>query len=151
MTMLDRRLNAYRPDLADERLTGRVEAARFTAGAPMQVSASVVDLRAEPRMDSGPQTQMIFGDPVRVFEEMDGWSWVRAERDGYTGYVSSAALEQTAGAETHLVIVPRTFVYPALICVSRTPRHCRSALAYASSAQPKRAVRNMRCWKAARR
>ena len=47
MTMLDRRLNAYRPDLADERLTGQVEAARFTAGAPMQVSASVVDLRAE--------------------------------------------------------------------------------------------------------
>lgn len=112
MTMLDRRLNAYRPDLADERLSGQVEAARFTAGTPMQVSASVVDLRAEPRMDSGPQTQMIFGDHVRVFEEMDGWSWVQAERDGYTGYVSSAALEQSAGIETHLVIVPRTFVYP---------------------------------------
>ncbi|PQZ31087.1 peptidase P60 [Ochrobactrum vermis] len=112
MTMLDRRLNAYRPDLADERLTGQVEAARFTAGTPMQVSASVVDLRAEPRMDSGPQTQMIFGDRVRVFEEMDGWSWVQAERDGYTGYVSAAALEQPAGTETHLVIVPRTFVYP---------------------------------------
>ncbi|MEJ5020799.1 NlpC/P60 family protein [Ochrobactrum vermis] len=110
--MLDRRLNAYRPDLADERLTGQVEAARFTAGTPMQVSASVVDLRAEPRMDSGPQTQMIFGDRVRVFEEMDGWSWVQAERDGYTGYVSAAALEQPAGTETHLVIVPRTFVYP---------------------------------------
>ncbi|MHC5231563.1 C40 family peptidase [Brucella sp. LJL56] len=110
--MLDRRLNAYRPDLADERLTGQVEAARFTAGTPMQVSASVVDLRSEPRMDSGPQTQMIFGDHVRVFEEMDGWSWVQAERDGYTGYVSSAALEQPAGIETHLVIVPRTFVYP---------------------------------------
>ncbi|MCH4541169.1 NlpC/P60 family protein [Ochrobactrum sp. POC9] len=110
--MLDRRLNAYRPDLADERLSGQVEAARFTAGTPMQVSASVVDLRAEPRMDSGPQTQMIFGDHVRVFEEMDGWSWVQAERDGYTGYVSSAALEQPAGIETHLVIVPRTFVYP---------------------------------------
>ncbi|NKC22608.1 C40 family peptidase [Ochrobactrum oryzae] len=112
MTMLDRRLNAYRPDLADERLSGQVEAARFTAGTPMQVSAPVVDLRAEPRMDSGPQTQMIFGDRVRVYEEMDGWSWVQAERDGYTGYVSSAALEQPAGTETHLVIVPRTFVYP---------------------------------------
>ncbi len=112
MTMLDRRLNAYRPDLADERLTGQVEAARFTAGTPMQVSASVVDLRSEPRMDSGPQTQMIFGDRVRVFEEMDGWSWMQAERDGYTGYVAAAALEQLAGTETHLVIVPRTFVYP---------------------------------------
>ncbi|WP_173405891.1 NlpC/P60 family protein [Brucella intermedia] len=110
--MLDRRLNAYRPDLADERLTGQVEAARFAAGTPMQVSAPVVDLRGEPRMDSGPQTQMIFGDSVRVFEEMDGWSWVQAERDGYTGYVSSAALERPAGEATHMVVVPRTFVYP---------------------------------------
>ena len=112
MTMLDRRLNAYRPDLADERLTGQVEAARFAAGTPMQVSAPVVDLRGEPRMDSGPQTQMIFGDSVRVFEEMDGWSWVQAERDGYTGYVSSAALERPSGEATHMVVVPRTFVYP---------------------------------------
>ncbi len=112
MTMLDRRLNAYRPDLADERLTGQVEAARFIGGIPMQVSAPVVDLRAEPRMDSGPQTQMIFGDSVRVFEEMDGWSWVQAERDGYTGYVSAAALERPAGDATHMVVVPRTFIYP---------------------------------------
>lgn len=112
MTMLDRRLNAYRPDLADERLTGQVEAARFTAGIQMRVSAPVVDLRAEPRMDSGPQTQMIFGDSVRVFEEMDGWSWVQAERDGYTGYVSAAALERPAGDATHMVVVPRTFIYP---------------------------------------
>ncbi|WP_273726450.1 NlpC/P60 family protein [Brucella gallinifaecis] len=109
--MLDRRLNAYRPDLADERLNGQVEASRFTAGTLMQVSDSVVDLRAEPRPDSGPQTQIIFGDLVRVFEEQEGWCWVQAERDGYTGYVSAASLEKPARETTHMVIVPRTFVY----------------------------------------
>lgn len=112
MSMLDRRLNAYRPDLADERLSGKVEASRFTAGTLMQVSASVVDLRSEPRPDSGPQTQIIFGDLVRVFEEQDGWSWVQAERDGYTGYVSSASLKKPGADATHMVIVPRTFIYP---------------------------------------
>lgn len=112
MSMLDRRLNAYRPDLADERLSGQVEASRFTTGTLMQVCASVVDLRGEPRPDSGPQTQVIFGDMVRVFEEQDGWCWVQAERDGYTGYVSEASLEKPAGEATHMVIVPRTFVYP---------------------------------------
>lgn len=112
MSMLDRRLNAYRPDLADERLSGKVKASRFTAGTLMQVSASVVDLRAEPRPDSGPQTQIIFGDMVRVFEEQDGWSWVQAERDGYTGYVSAASLEKPGADVTHMVIVPRTFIYP---------------------------------------
>lgn len=110
--MLDRRLNAYRPDLADERLSGQVEASHFTAGTLMQVTDSVVDLRAEPRPDSGPQTQIIFGDSVRVFEEQDGWSWVQAERDGYTGYISAASLAKPAGEPTHMVIVPRTFVYP---------------------------------------
>lgn len=110
--MLDRRLNAYRPDLADERLSGKVEASRFTAGTLMQASASVVDLRSEPRPDSGPQTQIIFGDMVRVFEEQDGWSWAQAERDGYTGYVSSASLEKPGADATHMVIVPRTFIYP---------------------------------------
>ncbi|MBC8716333.1 NlpC/P60 family protein [Ochrobactrum sp. Marseille-Q0166] len=109
--MLDRRLNAYRPDLADERLNGQVEASRFTAGTLMQVSDSVVDLRSEPRPDSGPQTQIIFGDLVRVFEEQEGWCWVQAERDGYTGYVSAASLEKPARETTHMVIVPRTFVY----------------------------------------
>ncbi|OYR10442.1 C40 family peptidase [Brucella grignonensis] len=110
--MLDRRLNAYRPDLADERLSGKVEASRFTTDTLMQVSASVVDLRSEPRPDSGPQTQIIFGDMVRVFEEQDGWSWVQAERDGYTGYVSSTSLEKPTADATHMVIVPRTFIYP---------------------------------------
>ncbi|NKB83191.1 C40 family peptidase [Ochrobactrum grignonense] len=112
MSMLDRRLNAYRPDLADERLSGKVEASRFTTDTLMQVSASVVDLRSEPRPDSGPQTQIIFGDMVRVFEEQDGWSWVQAERDGYTGYVSSTSLEKPTADATHMVIVPRTFIYP---------------------------------------
>lgn len=112
MSMLDRRLNAYRPDLADERLSGKVEASRFTTGTLMQVSASVIDLRSEPRPDSGPQTQIIFGDMVRVFEEQDGWSWVQAERDGYTGYISSASLEKPTADATHMVIVPRTFIYP---------------------------------------
>jgi len=113
VSMLDRRLNAYRPDLADERLSGKVEASRFTTGTLMQVSAAVVDLRSEPRPDSGPQTQIIFGDMVRVFEEQDGWSWVQAERDGYTGYVSSASLEKPTADATHMVIVPRTFIYPS--------------------------------------
>ncbi|NKC03448.1 C40 family peptidase [Brucella haematophila] len=112
VTTLDRRLNAYRADLADERLTDKVEAARFIAGTEMQVTASVVDLRSEPRPDSGPQTQIIYGDTVRVFEEMDGWCWVQAERDGYTGYVSASFIEKPQGAATHMVTVPRSFVYP---------------------------------------
>lgn len=112
MTTLDHRLNIYRPDLADERLRGVVEARRFTSGKPMQVAAPVLDLRAEPNARSGPQTQILLGDRVQVFEEKDGWCWVQAERDGYTGYVPAESLEQPGPAHTHVVMVPRTFVYP---------------------------------------
>lgn len=112
MTTLDRRLNAFRPDLADASLAGKVEAAHFSQGTDMRVSVPVVDLRAQARLDSGPQTQLIFGDTVKVFEDDDGWCWVQATRDGYTGYVSDNSLEKRVAKPTHIVSVPRTFVYP---------------------------------------
>ena len=41
MPDLDPRLNAYRPDLADAALEGRVAAARFVTGRPGQVARGV--------------------------------------------------------------------------------------------------------------
>ena len=43
--MLDRRLNAYRTDLAEKRLEGRVEALRFVEGKPARVIASATAMR----------------------------------------------------------------------------------------------------------
>ena len=42
---LCRRRNAYRPDLADQRLEGQVQAARFVAGTLKQVRAPAVPMR----------------------------------------------------------------------------------------------------------
>ncbi|MCO5155730.1 MAG: NlpC/P60 family protein [Aquamicrobium sp.] len=110
--LLDRRLNAFRPDLADARLQGRVEAARFVTGAEARVAAPVLDLRSAPRADAGLDTQLILGDEVRVFEEADGFAWVQAGRDSYVGYVEAAGLVVPAvHAPTHVVSVPRTFLY----------------------------------------
>ena len=44
MSDLDRRLNAYRADLADARLEGRVDARRFTGGEPAEIAAAVASL-----------------------------------------------------------------------------------------------------------
>jgi len=111
-TPLDRRLNAFRLDLADARLEGRVEAARFVAGRPARVAVPVLDMRNAPRTDAGLDTQLILGDAVRVFEEAGGFAWVQANRDSYVGYVEAAGLAAPAAhAPTHVVTVPRTFVY----------------------------------------
>ena len=85
MTDLDRRLHAFRPDLADVALEGRVEAERFTEGQPGVVRVGVADLRREPDAATGIDTQLLFGEVVTVFDVRDGWAWVRNQRDGYVG------------------------------------------------------------------
>ena len=70
MTTLDRRLHAHRPDLADARLEGKVDANRFTAGTPARIGAPVADVHSAPRSDAGMDTQFLHGDAVRVFERL---------------------------------------------------------------------------------
>ncbi|MGN6535155.1 MAG: peptidase P60, partial [Mesorhizobium sp.] len=112
MTVRDRRLHAFRSDLADKRLEGEVEAARFVTGRPARIAVPVADVRREPRPDSGIDTQFLFGDDVTVFDEAAGFAWVQGARDGYVGYVATSALAGRDHAPTHLVSVPRTFLYP---------------------------------------
>lgn len=112
MTARDARLHAFRSDLADARLKGKVSADRFVTGRPARITASVTDVRKAPRPDAGVNTQVLFGDDVLVFEEAEGWAWVQAERDGYVGYVGATMLGAREHAPTHIVTAPRTFLYP---------------------------------------
>ncbi|UVC15621.1 C40 family peptidase [Mesorhizobium onobrychidis] len=112
MTARDARLHAFRSDLADARLKGEVAADRFVAGRPARIAASVADVRKAPRPEAGVNTQLLFGDDVLVFEDVEGWAWIQAERDGYVGYVADTVLSARAHAPTHVVSVPRTFLYP---------------------------------------
>lgn len=110
MTAPDRRLHAFRPDLASSDLQGRVEAARFVEGRPARIAAPVVDMRPVPRADSGIDTQLLHGARVRIFEEREGWAWLQADADGYVGYAPASALGTVAEA-THVVVAQRSFVY----------------------------------------
>lgn len=112
MTARDARLHAFRSDLADARLKGEVTADRFVAGRPARIAASVADVRKAPRPDAGVNTQLLFGNDVLVFEDVEGWAWIQAERDGYVGYVADTVLSARDHAPTHIVSVPRTFLYP---------------------------------------
>ncbi len=108
----DPRLNAYRPDLADESLRGQVEATRFTAGDARRVRRGSLYLRQAPGAESGVVSELLFGETVRVFEDKAGWAWLRNETDGYVGYAQSDGLDATAHATTHSVAVLRTWLYP---------------------------------------
>lgn len=110
-TKLDRRLNIFRPDLADEKLQGKVQAERFVKGVPGQITVPVIGLRPKPDLSTGIDTEMLLGETLQVFERNNGWAWVQADADGYAGYLPETAFGETV-AVTHRIVAPRTFLYP---------------------------------------
>ncbi|MGJ3262098.1 MAG: C40 family peptidase [Salinarimonas sp.] len=109
----DRRLTLARPDLADVALEGTVAAARYVAPTRRRVRAPLVDLRPQPRLDVGIDTQALMGEAVEVLDvDEEGFAFVRLARDGYVGYLSADALGEAEPAPTHRVAALRSFLYP---------------------------------------
>jgi hypothetical protein len=110
---LDPRLHAFRPDLADIRLKGKVESARFVEGAVRRAVASNAPLKRTPRADATLESEILRGELFAVFEDAaEGWSWGQLETDGYVGFVPTDALGATAPEPTHRIVALRTFIYP---------------------------------------
>lgn len=112
MTIHDKRMLAFRPDLADARLKDQITSEKFVTGRTARIAASFADVLKEPRPDAGLNTQLLRGDEVLVFEEVNGWAWIQGGRDKYVGYVASGVLGDSLAASTHCVSAPRTFIYP---------------------------------------
>jgi cell wall-associated NlpC family hydrolase len=111
MMMLDKRLNAYRNDLADVRLKGEVDAPQFREGSLMQMNAPIATLHRAPAPDAPQETQVLFGETMRVFDIAEGWTWVQLQRDGYVGYLQQEFLSSKIHEATHHVTVPSTLLY----------------------------------------
>lgn len=109
---LDPRRHAVRPDLAALSLRGQVAAPRYAAGIVRQVARPAVPLRREPNAKLGLDTEALYGELVKVYDEADGWAWMQLERDRYVGYMPSSALTAEILPATHRVAALGTFVYP---------------------------------------
>jgi cell wall-associated NlpC family hydrolase len=110
---LDPRLNAFRPDLADEMLRGRVQAERFASGELYEIADAIVPMHSAPRFDATRMTELLYGERVKVFAVEEGWAWVKAAHDGYVGYISAHALRREITGAAHRICTPLTFMYPA--------------------------------------
>lgn len=110
---LDPRLHAFRDDLADAQLRGRVRAGHFVEGRP----ARVVVGRAAVRTSAAPHAELRtfyhYGEPVLVFEEGDGFAWCQSMIDDYVGYVAAEqiAIIDSALEPTHFVVNLGTYTY----------------------------------------
>jgi cell wall-associated NlpC family hydrolase len=108
----DHRIFAYRADLAEAGLKGKVEAARFVEGVPARVRVARTALRIRPERAAAIETELLCGEEFIVLERIDGWAWGKCALDGYVGYVEEAAFADEMLPITHWVIAPRTFLYP---------------------------------------
>jgi cell wall-associated NlpC family hydrolase len=111
-TKPDARRHAWRADLADEALRGLVEAPRFASGETREVVRASVAVRKRPDVRCGLETEFLFGEPLTVFDEAEGWAWVQSLSDRYVGFVPADALAGSTGKATHTVRATATFLYP---------------------------------------
>lgn len=101
MTASDRRLDAGQP---------------AEAGRKARIRAGATALRPEPAPDFAIDSELLFGEAVTVFEEREGWAFVRSDWDGYVGWCSGNALDRAWSPvvpATHRVAALRTYLYPA--------------------------------------
>lgn len=128
----DPRLNAYRTDLADARLEGRVSSARFVPGEPARVATGTASLREAPQDEARQGSELLYGERVAVFEVRRGWAWVRNETDGYVGYMREDLLGDAEDTEpTHWVTALRSYLFdaPDLKTIPRATIHLTSRVA----------------------
>jgi hypothetical protein len=110
--VLDPRLHAYREDLADARLGGRVAVRRFVEGRPARIVAGRAPVRRAADPGSPLDTFYHYGEPVLVFEEAGNWAWCQSLDDGYVGYVERKQIMTGIAAEpTHFVATMGSYAY----------------------------------------
>ena len=126
--ILDRRLNAYRDDLADARLRGVVAAPRYVEGRAARVVVGRAPVRRRPEPQGETDTFFHHGEEVLVFDEAGVHAWCQSRFDGYVGYVEASHIAIGAmPAPTHFVATLGSYCYEApdlrSIVTDFLPRH----------------------------
>lgn len=109
---LDPRLTAARSDLAAAHLEGKVEAARFADARPARVRSPKTMLQRAPAHDTAPETELLHGEDLDIYDIADGWAWGQSVLDGYVGYVPVRNLAERGAPTTHRVVTLGAQVHP---------------------------------------
>jgi cell wall-associated NlpC family hydrolase len=111
---LDPRVNAYRSDIADITLAGRIAAQHYVEPVVATTVASVSNILCAADAKAEVVTQLLFGEGFMVLETRDGWCWGTSARDSYVGYVNEANLQFGAEpAATHRLRAAATHSFEA--------------------------------------
>lgn len=99
---LDPRFHAYRRDLADIDLAGRIIAPHYARRLVRSCGASSIMVWPNPRNEGNAISELLPGEDFAVLEYAGGWAWGYCMADHIVGYVESIALTEPVTA-THMV------------------------------------------------
>ncbi|WP_027256679.1 C40 family peptidase [Leisingera aquimarina] len=108
--MADRRRTPVNDRIAATHLETAPEGLARAEGTAARIGVAVADLLRAP--DGARDRQLVYGEPVTVYEDRNGWSFLQVAKDSYVGYLPSASLTAPFEA-THWVSAPATHAYSA--------------------------------------
>ncbi|UWQ83185.1 C40 family peptidase [Leisingera caerulea] len=108
--MADRRRTPVNDRIAAAHLRDAPDGLLRAEGTAARIGVPVADLLRAP--DGARDRQLVYGEPVTVYEDRDGWAFLQAAKDSYVGYVPGPSLTAPFEA-THWVSAPATHAYTA--------------------------------------
>ena len=106
---LDKRVHAFRSDIADVELAGLLFAPHYAA--PMARSAiSSTMIRSAPDAGSQASSQLLAGEDFAVVDMSGGWAWGFSRHDHYVGYVAADMLGDPL-SPTHRIAVREALLF----------------------------------------
>ena len=111
--MIDLRVTLARPELAPLGCEGVARAAEYVKVRRTRVSALSTSLRSAPDRNAEQVSQLLYGESFDVLREEGAFAWGQVRRDGYVGWVETAALAGALEAPSHWVRASRTAVLAA--------------------------------------
>lgn len=110
---LDRRVNAFRSDLADIALAGRIIAPRYAGAVAMQCRQPVAGVHDSGSASSTCITELLLGERFDVFDRAADWAWGQGAADHYVGWVQELALSPCGAPMTHTITAPQALLFAA--------------------------------------
>jgi hypothetical protein len=89
---IDERIHAWRKDLADIALAGRIFAPHYARPLPRGCGAHAAAVRSGPVTEAGAVTELLPGEEFAVLEYAGGWAWGFCADGHVVGYVEAIAL-----------------------------------------------------------
>ena len=110
---LDRRTNAFRPDLADISLRDSFTAPNYAEATLRQCLRGVLPMMEKPDPDARQTSQIRYGEFIDVFETRDdGFAWVQNRSDHYVGYVpADGTMGDSIAMLSNRVTALRTLIF----------------------------------------